>query len=373
MAKRRVRVKKDENSKGSEFDKVVAKAKKDYGSEVISVANNIAQPHRIPTGIFLLDFALLGGVPFNRVIHIIGERSAGKSMLSDKIAAGAQQMLPEQSIVKIDVEGTHDSVWSEKLGVDLDRLHVVQPETGEIAVDLADAFIGTKEVSVVIIDSIAALVPMKEVDDSAEDQHVGLQAKLVSRMVRKVTAGMIRERQRGHYVTIVLVNQFRSKIGGMIFGDPRSIPGGKALEFSATVQLVMKNKEQIGRDEFDAESVVRNSHVFQIQKNKISAGLRAGEFDLLRVPDDDLGLKEGDVDDAETILTYAKKFGVFTGGGSSWVLEFWDYRVEVRGMRDAVEKLYADPAMKHELCNYLIYTKAASLDMPEDFLNRFLV
>lgn len=258
-------------SAASELPQVLKKASKDYGDGVITLANSTGQPDRISTGIFVLDLALLGGIPANRITHVVGERSAGKSMLSDKVIAGAQAMYPDSRVVKLDIEGTSDPVFSQKLGVDLDRLYVAQPETGESALDLADAFVRTREVSLVVIDSIAALVPMKEIENSTEDATVGLQARLVGQMIRKVTAGLISERRRGHKVTLLLINQFRSKIG-ISWGDPRTVPGGRALEFAATVQLIIKNKEAMGRDDYDVEVVSRNEHSFLIQKNKMNAG-----------------------------------------------------------------------------------------------------
>lgn len=343
--------------------------KKTYGEHIVTLANEINQPERIPTNIFLLDFATLGGIPHNRITHVIGERSAGKSMLADKITVGAQNMFPDSTVVKIDVEGTHDSVWSGKLGVDPDRLYVAKPETGEAAVDMADALVSSKEVSLVIVDSIAALSPMKEQENSAEDATVGLQARLVGVMIRKVTSALIKERGRNHFVTVVLINQFRSKIGG--YGDPRAVPGGKALEFAATLQLIMKNKEKSGKDAYDVEGIIENEHSFYIQKNKMNGGLREGEFRMLRIPDEEYGLGEGDFDDAETMLAFGKKFGIYTGGGSSWRLAFGEDDHKFRGVDDACLALYQDREFYWRLRNFLIREQAAHLGMPDDFLARF--
>lgn len=370
MSTRRVRAKPSAAPKEpGELDAVVKQMRKRYGDHIAASANMVVQPERIPTNIFMLDFALLGGIPHNRVTHIVGERSAGKSTLSDKISAGAQRQFPDSQIVKLDIEGTHDTTWSEKLGVDSERLLVVTPETGEHAVDMVDALAGSKEVSLVIVDSIAALVPMREVEASAEDALVGEQARLVGRMIRKITACLIKERMRGHHITMVLLNQFRSKIGG--YGDPRTLPGGRALEFCATLQLIMKNKESMGRDEFDVEAVVENEHSFLIQKNKMNGGVRSGEFQLRRLPNADKGLGEGDVDDAATMLAYAKKFGAYTGGGSSWKLEFAEDSVKVKGVAEAEQLLYADREMYWRLRNWLIAEQAEHLGMTEEFVSRY--
>jgi recombination protein RecA len=353
----------------SELEAVLKQMRKQYGPHIASLANEMGQPERIPTGIFILDFALLGGIPHNRITHIVGERSAGKSLLASKIAAGAQQQFPDNQVVLIDVEGTQETTWTSKLGVDPEKLLVVQPETGEHAVDIVDALASSREVSLLIVDSIAALVPMRELDVSAEDALVGEQARLVGRMIRKVTAILIKERARGHAITILLVNQFRSRIGG--YGDPRTLPGGRAIEFCATLQLIMKNKETQGRDEYDVEAITENEHSFLIQKNKINGGVRTGEFRLMRLPNVELGLSEGDVDDAGTLFAYAKKFGVYTGGGSSWTLDFGEGAHRFRGVTDASIALYQNPELYWQLRNHLIARQAEHLGMSIDFIKRF--
>lgn len=370
MASKKGRVERVERADGEEFSETIKAVRSRFGETSIHTASEHHQPDRISTGIFILDLALLGGIPHNRITMFVGERHAGKSMLADKVIAGAQRQYPGMKAVKVDVEGTHDTVWSAKLGVNTDDLYVFQPETGEAAVDATDAFVRTKEVSLVVVDSIAALTPMKEIESSAEDALVGLQARLVGNMIRKVNSGLIAERNRGHYVTVVFINQFRTKIG-MMYGDPRAIPGGKALEFATSVQLIIKNKEQMGKDEYDVETVAENEHAFDIKKNKLNSGPRSGEFRVRRIADPDLGLAEGDVDDAETMLTYAKRFGAYTGGGSSWTLDFWDEEHQFRGVKDATAALYANRDLYQKLRNFLICEQAKHLGMPEEFYERF--
>jgi recombination protein RecA len=355
----------------SELQKTVSEIQQRYGAPTIHLARNVPQPTRIPTGVFMLDFDLLGGIPHNRVTTIVGERHAGKSMIADMITASAQRMYPDSIAVKMDIEGTHDSVWSEKLGVDIDRQYVVTPETGESAVDMTEGLIRTKETSIIVVDSIAALVPMKEVAQSAEDSLVGEQARLVGKMVRKVTTALIEERKRDHEVTLVLLNQFRTKIGVM-YGDPRTSPGGKALEFAATVHIVMKNKEKIGKDEFDIETVEENEHAYQITKNKMNSGPRTGEFRVRRLPNEEYGLGEGSVDDASTLLAYAKKFGNYAGGGNAWTLEFWNFKKTLKGADAWCTYLYQHPTLYWLLRNFLIWTQAKRLGMPDYFLESFM-
>lgn len=363
----------DPGSGDNEIEGTLREIRKQFGDNTVTAGSQIVQPDRISTGVFLLDLALLGGVPMSRASMIVGEKHAGKSLLACKIAAGAQALYPEHQVVYVDVEGTLDTIWAAKLGVDIDSLLVVQPETGESAIDMTDALIHTKEVSLVVVDSIAALAPMKEIEDSAEDAHVGLQARLVGGMIRKATSGMIAERKRGHEVALLFINQYRTKIGGYSpYGEAKSIPGGKALEFSTSVQIAVKNKENAGKDSRGVDVVAENEHTFQITKNKLNAGVRSGEFRVRRVPHEEYGLAEGDIDDVSTMLAFAKKFGAYIGGGSSWVLEFWDKSVKFRGMNDAIVGLYSDADLRAELRNYLIYEQARSLGMPEEFLERFL-
>jgi len=363
----------DAGSSDNEIAGTLSEIRKRFGDNTVTPGSSVVQPDRISTGVFMLDFCLLGGIPMSRASMIVGEKHAGKSLLACKIAAGAQERYPDQQVVYVDVEGTLDTVWAAKLGVDLDSLLVVQPETGESAIDMTDALIHTKEVSLVVIDSIAALAPMKEIEDSAEDAHVGLQARLVGGMIRKATSGMIAERKRSHDVALLFINQYRTKIGGYSpYGEAKSIPGGKALEFSTSVQIVVKNKENSGKDDRGVDAVSENEHTFQITKNKLNAGVRAGEFRVRRMPHAEYGLDEGAIDDASTMLAFAKKFGVYTGGGSSWTLEFWDESRKFKGMNDAIISLYEDPDLRMALRNYLIYEQAKSLSMPDDFLERFL-
>jgi len=215
-----------EDSDANELEQTLKEVRKRFGDTSVSSGSTIVQPERVSTGSFVLDFQTLGGIPRGRATMIVGERHSGKTTIACKVTASAQRQYPDEAVALVDAEGTFDAVWAAKLGVDLDRLVLFQPETGEAAVDVIDAFIGTREVSMVIVDSVAALTPMAEIESSAEDAHVGLQARLVGGMIRKATAGMIRERRRGHNIGLLFLNQYRSKIGGFAkFGEPKRRQG----------------------------------------------------------------------------------------------------------------------------------------------------
>lgn len=344
---------------------------KRYGENSVHMADTVYQPDRISTGSFMMDYALLGGIPHNRCSMIVGERHAGKTMLASKIIASAQRQYPDQTPVFLDIEGTFDATWAGKLGVDIACLPVVGCETGEMAVDVGDALIGSMETSLLVVDSVAALTPMRELEGSAEDAHVGIQARLMGNFIRRLTAGLIKERKRGHYVTVLFLNQFRAKIGGFAgFGEPRSIPGGKALEFSTSVQIIIKNKENKGKDSNSVDTITHNDHPFTITKNKCNTGPRTGEFVLIREDDPATGLSAGDIDDAATVLAYAKKWGLYTGGGSRWTLEFGDTSYKFGKAAEGIRALQDDVDLYWSLRCFLIQMHAQQRGMPSDFIER---
>jgi len=355
-----------------EIEEVLAGIRKRFGDSSLFQASDKKQPIRLPTGVFMLDYALLGGIPMGKMSMFHGKKSGGKTTLLLKLIAAIQRLHPGEVCVLVDAEHTYDPVWAAKLGVDNERLVIQQPTSGEEAVDVVDAFMHTKEVAFVGLDSIAALTPMKEIDESAEDAHVGIHAKLCTRMVRKLNSAFISEFNRKHYPTFVCLNQQRTKIGGWSpQGDPLSLPGGQALEFFMGVICRVYNNEIMGKNEWSQDVTVMNEHSFKIEKNKVNAGLRKGEYQLLRRADPALGLKEGDVDDASTMLALAKKMGLYTGGGRSWSLELPDSGThKIDGGGDAaVALLYGNRDLQWELRNHLIALHAADLGMPDYFID----
>ncbi len=353
----------------TELSTVMSAIQKRYGNQSIIMAHEQRQPWRVPTGIFMFDLATCGGVPHNRVTMFHGPRSSGKTTAAEKVIAGAQRSMPHQQAAFLDVEHTRDADWGAKLGVNNRDLVVANPESGENAVDMMDALIGTKEISLVVLDSIAALVPMKEITSSAEDAHVGLQSRLVSAMTRKITAGLSRERMRGHYVTVLVINQQRTKIGGWSpTGEPISLPGGKALEFTTSVQSRFKNKETLSKDSSGLDTLEYNEHAFTLDKCKMNGGIRSGEYRLMRRDSTEFNLFEGDIDDAGTMLAHAKKIGCYTGGGKSWTVDVPDFRMTFANADEAVGHLYENREDYWRLRNHLLADHAVRLKMPQYFI-----
>ena len=305
----------------SELDGVMAQVHTEYGTHVMHEASRKPGFRHTPTGIFTLDMALFGGVPESLVTLIYGRESGGKTTLAQRIIGASQAKYPDKKAVMIDIEGTYDPTWGAVHGVDNDRMFLVQPQTGEQALDIADAVLRAEDTSVIVVDSLAALLPFKEMETSTEDERPGIQARLIGKFCRKIQNALLDERKRDHRPTVVLINQWRMKIG-VFRGDPRVLPGGHAQHYVASVKVEITNKETLGRDDRDIETVDFNTHGFKIAKNKTGVGIRSGEFTMIRNPSHPLGA--GFIDDARTVATWAKKMGMITGSGGNFHINDMD-------------------------------------------------
>lgn len=224
----------------------------------------------ISTGALGLDLALgIGGVPRGRVVEIFGPESSGKTTLALHIVAEVQKK--DGVAAFIDVEHALDPNYSRRLGVNMDNLLVSQPDWGEQALEIVETLVRSNAVDIVIVDSVAALVPKAEIEGDMGDSHMGLQARLMSQALRKLTGAISKSK-----TCVIFVNQIREKIG-VVFGNPETTPGGRALKFYASVRLDIRRKGSIK----EGQQVIGNRTRVKVAKNKLAAPFREAEFDIM--------------------------------------------------------------------------------------------
>ena len=260
------------NGKDTSLKSTLDSISKRFGEGAIMRLGEAAemQVEAIPTGCLSLDIALgIGGVPRGRVIEIYGPESSGKTTLCQHVIAEAQAM--GGTCAFIDMEHALDPVYAERLGVDIDNLYISQPDTGEQALEIADALIRSGTMDIVVVDSVAALVPRAEIEGEMGDNHPGLQARLMSQALRKLS-GVIKQTN----TCVIFTNQLRHKIGVM-FGSPETTSGGNALKFYASVRLDIRRIQSIKA----AGSVIGNRTRIKVKKNKVAPPFKEAEFDIM--------------------------------------------------------------------------------------------
>jgi recombination protein RecA len=303
---------------------------------------NELQIETIPTGCLSLDIALgVGGLPKGRVIEIYGPESSGKTTLCQHVIAEAQKLGGVAAFV--DVEHALDPTYAEKCGVKIDDLYVSQPDTGEQALEITEALVRSGAVDVVVVDSVAALVPRAEIEGDMGDAHVGLQARLMSQALRKLSATV-----KQSNCMLIFTNQLRQKIGVM-FGSPETTSGGMALRFYASVRLDIRRIQAIK----DSGDIIGNRTKVTVKKNKVAAPFRVCEFDIMY----NEGIsRTGDVLDIGVELNIIDKRGAFYSYGEQRLAQ---------GRENAKTFLDANPALAFTIENKVREAKGLpTLDSP---------
>jgi len=319
-----------ESGKSKAIDVAVAQIEKQFGKGSIMKLGSTQRVdvEVIPTGALSLDMALgIGGVPKGRIIEIYGPESSGKTTLAIHILAEAQKK--GDAVAFIDAEHAFDATYAKNIGLNIDELYISQPDFGEQALEILETLVRSGAFGVIVVDSVAALTPRAEIEGEMGDSHMGLQARLMSQALRKITAIAGKSG-----TTIIFLNQLRMKIG-IMFGNPETTTGGNALKFYASVRMDIRQRDKIMRE----GNLVGHTRVVKVVKNKMAPPFKEASFDMIYPYGID---KESSILDAAVSLNIVEKSGAWFKYGEKQLAQGRDATVvllkEDKKLRDEIEK-----------------------------------
>lgn len=326
--------------KNKALENVVEEIREKFGEGVIMKLGDVKKVdvESIPTGSISLDIALgIGGIPRGRVIEVYGPESSGKTTLALHIIASAQRAGGTAAF--IDAEHALDPEYAKKIGVNINDLLISQPDNGEQALDIVETLVSSGQVSVIVVDSVAALVPKAEIEGDMGDQHMGRQARLMSQALRKLTSIISKTN-----CTVIFINQIRMKIG-VVFGNPETTTGGNALKFYCSVRIEVRRSAQIKK----GEEIVGNRTKIKIVKNKVAPPFRTTEFDIM--------YNEG-ISASGDVLDTGVKYEVVAKKGNSYSFG----EVKLGTGREVAKKTLKDDAKTMKEISKAIYQKIKEME-----------
>ena len=267
---------------------------------------------RISSGVFTFDLLTGGGIPEGRFSIFHGVKSSGKTTHALRVAGAYQEQRPDQSVLLMDFEHAYDHEWTKNFIKDEDRFFVAQPDYGEQGVDMLKEYATADDIGLIIIDSLAMMIPTAEADADAGSDFMGLQARLINKMFRKIIPIVSQAKRSGKLITIILINQVRANLKATAFGAQTSKPGGFMQDHVASLDIKFYTKQYI-----KSKGVpVKSAHTFTLDKSKICVAKTSGEYSVALVNHN--GFLTGEVDEVEPIIVYAKRSGVLQKNGGSW-------------------------------------------------------
>lgn len=360
------------------LDAVLRQIDKKYGKGTVIRGSHYPPVPRVSSGIFSLDYEIGGGIPKGRVLIFTGNESAGKSTVAQKVVAQVQSLCrncsselveteqgkecpkcKEETVYSkafyCDIEGTFDPIWFRHLGGDPEELLLFQPEFAEQAVDVVEAVIRSGGVDIVVVDSIAMMSPATEIEKSAEDNMIGVHARLVNRMMRAIQSGFnslgMGNRRKP---TVILINQLRERVG-VLFGDPYVMPGGRGQSFasSITVKFFARPSERLYESIGDKKPVGQQIR-FSVEKNKTHPPHKQGIFTLYTDFSEEYGVVKGEVDNAAQIIRYGIKHGLIDKAGSWYTYRYGDEVLKAQGEDSIVAMLQDNKQILEDLKHQIL-------------------